>query len=131
MTNLLLKINWLIVLYVSCIFGFLYQCYDLYTDYMSGKTVVNIKVETILNQTSPGITLCYSYFHPPETLGVNETILIELKQNYEDYFRMEKLLENASLNVNQRNKFEFDKWECLSRIEKILPQVNMADFTNA
>ena len=67
---------------------------------MSGKTVVDIKVEIILNQTLPGITLCYPHFHIPETLGVNETILQELKQKYEDYFKYEKLLDNSTLKEN-------------------------------
>ena len=127
MPRLNLKINWLIVLYVSCICGFLYQCYDLYTDYMSGKTVVNIKVETILNQMLPAITICYPYFHIPETLGVKETLLQELKQNYEEYFNYEKLLDNSTLKENQKKKL-LVKHESLNHINSLLEQVSMADF---
>ena len=116
MAVLNLRTNWLLILYVSCICGFLNQCYNLYSDYMSGKTVVNIKVETILNQTLPGITICYPYFHLPETLGENKTILRELKQNYEDYFNYEKTLDNSTLkqNINKRRLIKHESW---NRIE--------------
>ena len=68
-----------------CFCGFLYQSYDLHYDYMSGKTVANIKVETILNQTLPAITICYpSYYSTEKIDDRNDPTLMELKQNYLD-----------------------------------------------
>ena len=108
MANSILKVNWLIVVYVSCIFGFLYQSYDLYSAYMSGKTVVNIKVETILNQTLPGITVCSIPKYIPAGIDINGTLTEELKKHFNQskrgkhggYYDIPRVLNYLTSNMN-------------------------------
>ena len=91
-----IKLNIKSVLYVLCFSGFLYQCYDFYSEYMSGKTVVNIKVETILNQTLPAITVCFSSYYSIDSMDKNDSIV----QDFHEY-------ENANYEQVQANVHEY------------------------
>ena len=43
---------------ICCFIGFLWQTAILFTEFMNGKTVTNISVGVLHNQTLPGITIC-------------------------------------------------------------------------
>ena len=77
----------------------LYQSIDLFIEFMSGRTVINISVEHIRNTSLPGVTLCPNlvYFHRLSLL--NENVSILFKQYLE-------LIENENrngINDNQKN----------------------------
>src|ERR1700761_4976878 len=80
MANFRLKVN--IFSLIFCFSGFFYHSFDLYSGYMSGKTVVNIKVETILNQTLPAITTCIIPKYNLAGIDINGTLTKELKKHF-------------------------------------------------
>ena len=49
------------ILICICITGFIYQVYSIFDQYMLGKTVVNIEVKRLKDQTLPAITVCIAY----------------------------------------------------------------------
>ena len=83
MANFKLKTQ--IISSVFCVVGFIYHAIDLYSGYMSGKTVVNIKVETIVNQTLPAITICYPSYYSMKTLNRSDPIIQKLIQALFDF----------------------------------------------
>ena len=44
-----------------CVFGFAYQVYLIFDQYMLGKTVVNIDVKLLESQPLPAITVCIEH----------------------------------------------------------------------
>ena len=45
-----------------CLFGFSYHGSQLFSDYMSGKTIVSLSVGRLQNESIPSLTLCLPYF---------------------------------------------------------------------
>ena len=120
-----LKFTFNFILYLLCFSGFLFQCYDLYFEYMSGKTVVNIRVETILNQTLPAITVCYSTYYTPDTLKLNDSIAHEFKKIYEEENEMIRLSQNKTVNSRI---VQLGSMKVQLKRERLLRNMKMVDF---
>ena len=65
-----------------CLCGLVYQTVILYSEYMSGNTVVNIKVDRILNETIPAITVCFDAFASLERVSQLSPHLANLSYGY-------------------------------------------------
>ena len=88
-----------LILILICLCGFVYQVYLILTQYMLGKTVVNIDVKRLRAQPLPAITVCV------ET-SLSITKLSKLNENnqllYQDYM---KVL-NESITTKRLKKFK-------------------------
>ena len=116
-----------------CLMGFFHQSYDLYSGYMSGKTVVNIKVETILNQTLPAITVCFSSHYILDKIDENDPIIIELKQRYLERIdlaiKLDKLYENSTeLDQKIEQEYFLNVTKINERLKFLHSQLNMINF---
>ena len=78
-------------LFIVCFTLLLYQSIDLLNEFMSGKTVTNIRYGIIRNTTLPAITICPSNFDFRKMVKSNINVSIL----YEKYL---KIIENSSLN---------------------------------
>ena len=65
-----------------CICGLVYQSLNLYSDYMSGNTVVNIKVDRIIDETIPVCFDTYASLERVSQLSQISPLLANLLQNY-------------------------------------------------
>ena len=128
MANFNFKINYCLFSYLICFCGFLYQFVDLYSGYMSGKTVVNIKVETIINQTLPGITVCYPSYFILETLKVNDNIAQQFKKNYQDANVKIELFGNQSRNYSKLKALTNELSKIKHNIKVLFENLSMVDF---
>ena len=97
--NLLVKI--LITSLLSCA-GLLYQSAQLTTQYLTGKTLVQVSIGRKLNETLPAITLCFPNLFTLEKMGYydnnNQERLKEYKRivkMYHDEHNQENLTELA------------------------------------
>ena len=70
------------LLSLLCFCGFVYHSHDLYVNYMSGKTVANIKVDSILNQMLPAITVCIIPKYKLGGIEENNALTDELKKHF-------------------------------------------------
>ena len=118
------------LLYLICFCGFIYHSHDLYSGYMSGKTVVNIKIETILNQTLPVITVCYNQSINRNIFDLNDPVLKEIN-NY--YLEKDDIKHNISkgfekLSQEERNKLFLDRDKIDSILINLLSEMTVADF---
>ena len=74
-----------LILIVMCISGFVYQVYLIFSQYMLGKTVVNIEVKRLVSQPLPAITVCIPYrFELSKLSELSENN----KNSYQDYMRL-------------------------------------------
>ena len=64
--KLVLKI---IITSILCGFGLIYQSSQLITEFMTGKTLVQITIGRVFNETLPAITVCVPYFISLERLA--------------------------------------------------------------
>ena len=68
-----------------CLSGFFYQVYLIFSQYMLGKTVVNIDVKRLESQPLPAITVCIPHRYQMSKLSeLSETNKIL----YQDYMRL-------------------------------------------
>ena len=84
-----------IVLFFFCIFGFCYQVHVIFSQYILGKTVVNIEVKRLKTQPFPAITVCVAA--PVSVLKLsyfNNSRNIKLHHDYM------KLLNDSKANRN-------------------------------
>ena len=83
-----------------CAFGLLYQCYQLLSQYLSGKSVVNVEVKRELYPSLPAITLCYP-----------EMVSMELAANYSDLYRHYYERYKDIIYIIDENKTRYDMFE--------------------
>ena len=69
------------LLTIFCLTCFLWQTIELYTEFMNGKTVTNISVGVLHNQTLPAITLCSAGLDLKQISKINP----QLGQFYVEY----------------------------------------------
>ena len=76
-------INFILISF--CLFGFVYQVYLIFTQYMLGKTVVNIEVKRFTAQPLPAITVCI-----PPRYDISKISKLSEKNKglYQDYMKM-------------------------------------------
>ena len=93
-----------------CLCGLVYQTVILYSEYMSGNTVVNIKVDRILNETIPAITVCFDAFASLEMVSQLSPHLANLSIDYMN--ERDRFLNNRSIGrakaVHYRNVLEIE-----------------------
>ena len=82
---------------IFCASGLLYQCFQLLSQYLSGKSVVNVEVKRELYPSLPAITLCYP-----------EMVSMELAANYSDIYRhyYERYKDIIDMIDENRTKYE-------------------------
>ena len=85
---------------IVCVSGLLFQSSQLFSQYMSGKSVVNIEVKRELYANLPAITICYP-----------EIVSMELAANYSDIYRhyyekYKQIFELAKTNSKLYGLFE-------------------------
>src|ERR1700744_6493654 len=76
--NSIMKITFTLI----CLGGLIYQTFQLFSEYMSGKTVVRIEVGRVFNDTLPAITICYPFFLSFKKLSKMD---LEYNKEYENY----------------------------------------------
>ena len=81
-----IKINYLF--FIICLSFLLYQLIDLYIEFMSGETVINISVGIIRNTSLPAITLCLDNLDFSKLSLLNDNV----STLYKEYLA---LIENA------------------------------------
>jgi len=80
------------ILYIICSFGLFYHTIQLYSNFMSGQTVVNLSIGRRHNDTIPAITICYPY-----ALQLNKVAYYN--QVADNYYKMfKKLFDHLKLN---------------------------------
>ena len=96
------KINLIIIL--ICISGFVYQVYLIFSQYMLGKTVVNIEVKRLESQPLPAITVCIPHrFELSKLSELSETNKIL----YQDYMRLvNQSIDNKTLTEYVQKKLQ-------------------------
>src|ERR1700744_4709516 len=82
-----------LILIVICLSGFVYQVHLIFSQYMLGKTVVNIEVKRLESQPLPAITVCIPHRYQMSKLSeLSETNKIL----YQDYMNL--IYQNISSN---------------------------------
>ena len=83
---------------VLCNAGLFYQLYILGKDYFEGRTVVNIKIGRIYNETLPAITVCY-----PELLSFKNVASLneEWKNDFDAYVKIVNEINNGEINLTK------------------------------
>ena len=85
---------------ILCTTGLLYQSCQLLSQYMSGKSVVNIEVKREVDSNLPAITICYP-----------QMISMELAANYSNLYRhyykkYKELIELVDSNTTKYNMYK-------------------------
>ena len=86
-----------ITCFVLSVIGLVLHSAQLIGQYMSGKTVVNIEIGRIYEDTIPGITICY-----PIALSMKRTAQLndKTKKYYDEY---DKLIKELDKNFSKEN----------------------------
>src|SRR5689334_15136798 len=95
-----------LIFVLFCISGLVYHTFGLYFEYMSGKTIVNIKVDQILNETIPAITFCFDAYVSLEKVLELNPLLYNLTVNYKN--ERARLINNSiidPLGPDRSNKY--------------------------
>ena len=79
-----------IICFIICSLGLAFHSSDLFSQYLSGRTVVNLDVGRSYEDTLPGITICY-----PIALSMERTAMLNDRtmKYYEEYDKLIKELE--------------------------------------
>ena len=88
--NLFLKV----IITLFCTGGLTYHTFQLFNEYMRGKSVVRIEVGRVLNDTLPSITICYPYFISFEKLSKIDQDYYTEYEKYLDILKKIKAAEN-------------------------------------
>ena len=86
-----------IICFIICSLGLAFHSSDLFSQYLSGRTVVNLEVGRKYEDTLPGITICY-----PIALSMERTAKLNDRtmKYYEEYDRLIKELDE---NFTRKN----------------------------
>ena len=110
--NTLIKI----ICFILSVIGLVFHSTELFGQYLSGKTVVNLMIGRRYEDTLPGITICY-----PIALSMNRTAQLNDRtmEYYEEYDKLINNLDN-NLNIIPRKRLkdlqnktndELEKWQ--------------------
>ena len=94
---------------IVCLTGFLYQTFLLLEDFISGKTVVTLKIERLRNESLPAITLCFENFASFEKLAKNDHQLNELYINYTKILEEFNARADNKTDPDQETKIELER----------------------
>ena len=111
---------------IFCSIGLLYQCSQLLSEYLTGKTVVNIEVKRELYENLPAITFCI-----PSILSIESVAKYDqqYQTNYEFYQKLIKLYNiNSTLYAKRKNNIT-DAYLKIDQIyNKIFYEPNFLDI---
>ena len=82
-----------------CLFGLLYQTFLLIDEYLSGKTVINVIVGRLRNETPPAFTLCLPKYLSFEKAAKNDPGAKQLYINYIELSKNESIPQNDSMEA--------------------------------
>ena len=85
--NSKLSIIYKLVSFLLCLSGLLYQWSQLFSQYLSGKTVVNVEVKREVYENLPAFTFCFPHILSLEAIAEFDD---ESKRNYEEYSKIIK-----------------------------------------
>ena len=91
--NSKLSIIYKLVSFLLCLSGLLYQWSQLFSQYLSGKTVVNMEVKREVYDNLPAFTFCFPYILSLEAIAKLDD---ESKRNYEEY---SKIIKEIQANI--------------------------------
>ena len=94
--------NWISI--VVCNVGLFYQTFILLKDFYEGKTMVNVRIGRIYNETLPAITICY-----PELISFEKVTKFneEWQDHYKSYISLIKKLNSSLLSKDDQLMLEF------------------------
>ena len=109
-----------IICFIICSLGLAFHSSDLFSQYLSGRTVVNLDVGRSYEDSLPGITICY-----PNALSMKRTAKLNDRtmKYYEEY---DRLINKLEMNFTRKNlddmrnkvqvlqfmtKIELEKWK--------------------
>ena len=87
---------------IICLFILLLQSYELYSEYMSGKTVVNVVIDRLREQNLPAVTLCLPGIVSYERAAKYYDEAKVIYRNYQDYLKNRP--ENSTNNNLDSNR---------------------------
>src|ERR1700761_6473156 len=86
---------------IFCAIGFLCHTSILFREYMSGKTVVNVSVGRIQNQTLPAITICLPYYLSMSRASKYSS---EFKKKFGTYFNLIRNFQKPMDKIENKTK---------------------------
>ena len=111
------KLFFKILITLFCTGGMTYHSFQLFNQYMSGKTVVSIEVGRVFNDTLPGITICYPFAISLEKLSKLDKVYYNQYEKFMDIFNKNKnstelkqIYDNmilSSMNATNSGKLKF------------------------
>ena len=83
-----------------CSAGLLYQLSQLFEQFLSGKTVVNVEVKNVIDDNFPAFTICFPTIYSIESMGKYSP---DYKQDYESYKSMAKEIQD----IDEQTSFQY------------------------
>ena len=99
-----------------CSAGLIYQLQQLFSQYLSGKTVVNVEVKKEINDNFPAFTVCFPLLFSLEGFA---NYFNDNKQQYEIYERMIQEIEQVRNDEIRENLYEKYKSNLTSIYQEI------------
>ena len=88
-----------------CTSGLIYQSMDLLFQYLTGKTVVNMEVGQIFNDTLPAITICYPFVLSMENAVNGSQEQSEWRREYLD---IEEVIGSLNQTLKEKNLLKME-----------------------
>ena len=83
-----------------CSAGLIYQLSQLFSQYLSGKTVVNVEVKKEINDNFPAFTICFPFAYSMQSL---DNYHEDYEQDYQAYNSMAKEI----LDIDEQKYFQY------------------------
>ena len=92
-----------IIYFLISFFGLIYQVQIIYTQFMTGKTIVTIEIGRLYHVSLPAVTVCLPELFSMERAAQNHPMFTQINRLYQD------LLKNKSEKASQFYKETFQK----------------------
>ena len=104
---------------IFCISGFIYHFFFLFQEYLSGKTVVNLKIGNDYEEELPAITVCPGSMSLDKLANINDH-LATIYNNYTD--QLNSIKSSLSSNQSSEQLYQAKKYllQCAQTIYLIL-----------
>ena len=103
--------------HLICLIGFLYQTSLLMTDYLSGTTVVSIKLGRLQIDSLPAITICFNHFYSSDKVFKNRA---ELNGFYLDFIKSVNTYQADISNGTYNNENYFKMINFINNFDRYL-----------
>ena len=114
--NLNISFIFKIISSMICSAGLIYQLEQLFSQYLSGKTVANVEVKKEINDNFPSFTVCFPLIFSLEAFA---NYFYDFKQQYEIYERMIEEIEEVHLVEIKENVYDNYKSNLTSIYQEI------------